>query len=534
MEHFNSKSFIDSLLTQNKNDLSLGYTLLVNTNMLSLLTSSLSDKFNKTNNSFESKIAEAATAYSDWSEEELTIQIILTLNKTLVVPPTYYGTVRDLYENGEHIANRTAPILREMDKKFKGSTFDDFMKYQYMKLFKQSLDQVNKLSDDEYDQFETKVDTFIKSLPIEQQERLKKEIGVDELTKAAIHKSILNGSFGVGFATVVGIGGFPIYMATASLVSSVFGVVGLTLPFGFYTGMSSFMAVLANPLFLIPALGLGGFFLFKNGKEKLNRMLALIFITQITMANDNDEAKKSPNRGNEVIASWNCTVTEYNSLVKQLNAVHVSYKKTQLSNNELQRSYELKLKQKSELQNVLLNNSTKFKKLIATMTSNELTIYNCDNSLNTQIAKIVEYKKLLVDKQLKLIVAESAHKNNPKDSLLLTERKTIQKECRIIQKGIDEETSALVMEIEKKAVELKENKVVGFSKDYIDNYTELDKQLSEAVYQTNQLTSDLKVSKQYLDKLRSEVRGSEVQVRAFDQRYYGIEKIHHFQEKEAL
>jgi len=50
---------------------------------------------------------------------------------------------------------------------------------------------------------------------------------------------------------------FGFYMSAASLVATIAGLAGLTLPFAFYTTMSSLVAVVANPLFFLP-LVLGG------------------------------------------------------------------------------------------------------------------------------------------------------------------------------------------------------------------------------------------------------------------------------------
>lgn len=536
MQRFESKDFTESLLTQNKNGISLILALLVNTNMFNLLFSTLKDKFTKSNGSFLEKITQDAEAYASWSEEEITIQIIFTLNKILGIPPIYYFTKRDINDNGEQICNRTVPVLKAIDSEFKGATFDDFIRYQLMNLFKQSFDQdqIDNLSGEEYDQFLNSLETFIDSLPTEQQEKLKKEIGIDELTQEAIHNSIIKGSFGIGFASVVGIGGFPIYMAAASLISSIFGVIGITLPFAFYTGMSSCIAVFANPLFLIPALGLGGFLFFKKGREKLNRMLALVVITQITMANYIDEEKKVTNKGEALLAYWKNIVNSYNNLKKQLDLVNQNLNIAQNYDNELQKSYQLKSKQKNELQNSLLNNHSSFKKLIADMAPNELAVNCFDNLIYTKIAVIVELKKQLNAKQQQLLNSQTAYKNNPNNDGLLSDYQTDKKKCFALQQSINNEISVLVIETEQNAHVLIKSPIKGFLKEYLDSYLNLSKQQNEVLYQINQLNLDLKKSREKIAELRNIAKHIEEQITALNEQYYGIDQIHHFQEESEL
>lgn len=78
-----------------------------------------------------------------------------------------------------------------------------------------------------------------------------------------VRKAIATSGTSIVFAIIVEVSGFAFYTTATSLVATFAGLFGLTLPFGFYTGLTSTIEVLANPLFIIPLL-LGGGILFRG------------------------------------------------------------------------------------------------------------------------------------------------------------------------------------------------------------------------------------------------------------------------------
>ena len=79
------------------------------------------------------------------------------------------------------------------------------------------------------------------------------------------------------------VSGFAFYTTATSLVASFAGLFGLTLPFGFYTGLTSTIAILASPLFLLPFLLGGGIWLTQHQNKSLKKKLLPIVLMQITL-----------------------------------------------------------------------------------------------------------------------------------------------------------------------------------------------------------------------------------------------------------
>jgi hypothetical protein len=72
-------------------------------------------------------------------------------------------------------------------------------------------------------------------------------------------------------------------MAAVKALAAMAGMVGLGLPFSAYATLTSVIAVLANPLFMVPALLGGGWLLtsYTNGKMRDN--LLPVVVTQSTV-----------------------------------------------------------------------------------------------------------------------------------------------------------------------------------------------------------------------------------------------------------
>jgi purine-cytosine permease-like protein len=84
-------------------------------------------------------------------------------------------------------------------------------------------------------------------------------------------------------------------MFAVEALAAIAGIIGLTLPFAFYTTLTSFMALLANPIIFIPGiLGLGAFMTRRANKKIRNALLPTI-ITQLAVSslNPGETQKKS-------------------------------------------------------------------------------------------------------------------------------------------------------------------------------------------------------------------------------------------------
>lgn len=105
------------------------------------------------------------------------------------------------------------------------------------------------------------LDEYARKLPPEQQAQLRQQLGVTELTRDALKRTAQAGVLGGALYATVEAAGFTAYTTLSSILASLSGALGLTLPFGAYTFASSALAILSSPVFVGPTalvvLGLG-------------------------------------------------------------------------------------------------------------------------------------------------------------------------------------------------------------------------------------------------------------------------------------
>ena len=101
------------------------------------------------------------------------------------------------------------------------------------------------------------------------------------------------------------------------MLASFAGIFGLTLPFGIYTGLTSTIAVLANPLFLIPFLLGGGLLLINHQNKSLKNKLLPIILMQITLPLMSDETGANPN-DSLFINNWTTRLNHYYKIKNEI------------------------------------------------------------------------------------------------------------------------------------------------------------------------------------------------------------------------
>lgn len=95
---------------------------------------------------------------------------------------------------------------------------------------------------------------------------IEKEEFINNLEKNGLDKSQIASLTSMATITAAQVSGFGVYLLASSTVSAITGILGITLPFAFYTGMSSVIAVVIGPIgFLV--LGYGAYRSFKHIKS---------------------------------------------------------------------------------------------------------------------------------------------------------------------------------------------------------------------------------------------------------------------------
>ena len=71
-------------------------------------------------------------------------------------------------------------------------------------------------------------------------------MNINDITNESVKKILLGGGMYSMFAGTVGLVGFPAYIFLTSFIGGISSFIGISLPFGVYTGATSMMAFLSS------------------------------------------------------------------------------------------------------------------------------------------------------------------------------------------------------------------------------------------------------------------------------------------------
>ena len=258
--------------------------LLDQTTLAKLLKSKATDLFSNEKGEFNRIVDEAARRLANESAAELVLRLLGALNAIFGIPARRYVAPRDFEDNGGEILARCLAVLRETEKDFSGTDLQDMVRFLMNKMFGEIGKRFESLNNDKQQEVVDAVRKFIDELPEAQREMLRKETGADQITDSYIRKAIVSGTLSTAFAAAVSVGGFAFYTGAVSLLATLAGLVGLTLPFSVYIGLTSTIAVISNPLFFVPVVAGGGWWLYSYQNHKMRRRLAPLVVAQSVLA----------------------------------------------------------------------------------------------------------------------------------------------------------------------------------------------------------------------------------------------------------
>ena len=298
-----------SFLTAPREILAAQLALLDQTTLAKLLKSKATDLFSDEKGEFNRIVEEAARRLVNESAAELVLRLLGALNAILGIPARRYVAPRDFEDNGEEILARCLAVLRETEKDFSGTDLQDMLRFLMNKMFGEIGKRFETLSSDKQQEVVDAVRKFIEELPEAQREKLQKEIGGDQITDSYIRKAIVSGTLSTAFAAAVSVGGFAFYTGAVSLLATLAGLVGLTLPFSVYMGLTSTIAVISNPLFFIPVIAGGGWWLYSRQNQKMRQRLAPLVLVQSVLAYLAGRAK-GIDHADEALRLWQAAWTQ--------------------------------------------------------------------------------------------------------------------------------------------------------------------------------------------------------------------------------
>lgn len=282
----------NGLMSLHGTDLRMVYALLCQTNIGHLLSSKTKDFFSKEEQDhftlhLTSEVGKLATI----DDDELRVNLFLELTKLLKLRGTKYAVHKEIEDQCQIIVQDVYDLLVKQDKQFRAFTersssatqLQQMITFQMSKVFNELDHSFHEFTAEDQSRFAAQVNEYIQSLPEDKQFKIKEKLGVNDLTDDVVRKAIATSGTSIVFAIIVEVSGFAFYTTATSLVASFAGLFGLTLPFGFYTGLTSTIAILANPLFLLPLLLGGGVLLINQQNKALKKKLLPIIVMQIAL-----------------------------------------------------------------------------------------------------------------------------------------------------------------------------------------------------------------------------------------------------------
>jgi len=161
-------------------------------------------------------------------------------------------------------------------KTFTGNTFVDLRKYFLETMVEQFKDLDNSKQKKVLEDMVNKLN----NLSPDELKEFKDKMNIDEVTNDSVKKILLGGGIYSMFAGAVGVVGFPAYLFLTSFISGISSIIGITLPFGVYTGATSVMAFLSS--WFLPIILAGGWFFSNKYTKKLRKVFAVASMVSIS------------------------------------------------------------------------------------------------------------------------------------------------------------------------------------------------------------------------------------------------------------
>ena len=288
--------FTTGLLKLSKDQLATNLALWNSLESFNLVSKKMKEFIGKDTNLLEKDMEVMKQTYlKNKSEDELRIELFSNIAEILKVPLPEKITTLELENISARIEESTLILLKGSDKEFKGNSIDDLVLYIISKTMNDLQEKFKSKNSEEQDKIAKEIFNNLKEMPPEMREKLKSELGVEELTNDSIKKAMLAGSFAAAFTIVVQVAGFSAYVIAVKTLAAVAGFIGITLPFAAYTTLTSMIAFVSNPFIAIAAVCGVGYLLKRYADKKIQCGVTPFIVGQIAMsaADENQVTGKS-------------------------------------------------------------------------------------------------------------------------------------------------------------------------------------------------------------------------------------------------
>ncbi|WP_428911809.1 hypothetical protein [Niallia sp. Krafla_26] len=318
-------------------DLRMVYALLCKTNVGHLLSSKTKGLFSKEGQDYFTKhLEDEVKKIENKDDHELQVDLFLKLTELLKLSGRKYTLKQDIEDQCETVVNEVYEQFQKQDKQFRifiedmpqSSKLQQMIRFQMSHVFRELDGSFQDFSLEDQMRFASQVNEYIQSLPEEQKRVIQEELDIPELNDIMIGKAIMMNGTSMVFAIIAEVSGSAFYSTATSFVTRFSSLFGFTLPFGFYTGVTSSVAILTNPFFLFPLLVGGGAILINYQNKSLKKKLLPIILLQVSL----------PNMNKEEDAEFEPFIQEWARRYNQYRSFHVELERIEREQKELRDS----------------------------------------------------------------------------------------------------------------------------------------------------------------------------------------------------
>jgi len=518
--YLDGRIFASSLVSLKGTDLRMIYALLCKTNMGHLISSKTKDIFSKEKqNHFTKHLEDEVKKLKNIDDLVLQVDLLLELTKLLSLRGTKYTLQKEIEDQCTNIVNEVHKQYQKQDKHFRSfsdnqlntTKLQQLVTFQMGKVFNELDDSFQDFSIEDQKKFASQVNDYIHSLPEEKQVNIKEKLGVDDLTDELVRKAIATSGTSIVFAIIVEVSGFAFYTTATSLMATFAGLIGLTLPFGFYTGLTSTIAVLANPLFIIPLLLGGGALLVNHQNKSLKKKLLPIILMQIAlpfMSKANDFIPFDA-----FIQEWETRYSQYKNLHSELEEISLKQK----DNNKSIIQCDIRIKEcNKEIADQIRQIRYEKQQILNTLKSSNI------DSLDISLAFITyknQYQKITV----KLRELEAVKRSSPIELGFF----------KLLHKKATNFSTSLDIEVENKKIIVVLDKMVkevilstsSFNRTEREKVKQMEKNIEQLTTERNTMEAEKKQLQIVSEKSNQEHRIYRKRIKLLEKENYGVQEL---------
>lgn len=310
-----------SFFSMDSENLRYSYATLTEVTMWSALQGTISDSVSKifkgqsqAGKTLQDKIENAVRQGRNMSDEEVRLRFLANLCETLEIPFPDLVSKQDCTDICNQITAKNIELYRSNHSDAVISNENDFVRAVAQDMFSTILKDLGR-DDLDSDVFIGKTVEYLDALPQEQQEEIRRKLGVDEISQTALRNLIKKGSAGALFAIMVEAGGFSVYQGAVTALFSLSQIIGVTLPFGMYTGLTSAIAFFSSPPVLAGIIAYTGIRAYgKQDKSLRENLLPLIVALIMLQSIDSSDLSKTEINMKATIDRWQSYIENYSHL----------------------------------------------------------------------------------------------------------------------------------------------------------------------------------------------------------------------------